>query len=153
MKVENLMTRSPRFCEPEHTLADAVGLMEQHDCGSLPVVAAGGRSNVLGMVTDRDICLAAYREGKALSEIPVRSAMTSEVRTIAVGDDVEEAERIMAEAQVRRLPVVDAAGELQGLVTLGQIARSRASEASEEVASTLASISMPTPGSNALPLY
>ena len=153
MKVESLMTKSPRFCEPAHTLADAVSLMEQHDCGSLPVVSPGGRSDVLGIITDRDVCLAAFREAKPLSEILVRDAMTSEVLTVEPDDDVEVAERVMADAQVRRLPVVGADGELQGLLTLGQIARSRASVDPESVGETLASISKPTPGSNALPLY
>jgi len=151
MKVENLMTKTPRFCEPEHTLADAASLMQQNDCGSLPVLAPSGRSEVLGMITDRDICMAAYREAKPLNEIPVRKAMSSQVRTVELDDDVETAERVMAEAQVRRLPVVDGDGQLQGLLTLGQIARARAEADAHGVAGTLASISQPTPGPNAIP--
>jgi len=150
MKVENLMTKAPRCCEPEHTLADAASLMEQNDCGSLPVVSPGGRSEVLGMITDRDICLAAYREARPLSEIAVRKVMSSKVATVEPKDDVETAERVMAEAQVRRLPVVDGDGQLQGLVTLGQIARARAQADARGVAGTLASISKPTPGPNAI---
>jgi CBS domain-containing protein len=150
MKVQALMTKEPRFCEPEHTLADAVSMMQANDCGSLPVLAPSGQSEVLGMITDRDICLAAFREAKALSEIPVHKAMTSEVRTIELDDDIETAERVMAEAQVRRLPVVDGNGHLHGLITLGQIARARADAEPREVAGTLASISKPTPGPNAL---
>jgi CBS domain-containing protein len=150
MKVETLMTKTPQCCGPDDSLAEAASKMEQYDCGSIPVVSAPDQADVVGMVTDRDICLAALHEAKPLGEIRVRKAMSGEVRTISSSAEVEEAERLMARAQVRRLPVVDGRNQLKGLITLGQIARARSATDAAAVAHTVASISTPTPGANAV---
>jgi len=126
-KVKELMTRAARACRPSDTLDDAVGAMLAADCGSLPVVAAKGRGDVVGVITDRDVCVAAHRLGKKLAEIQVQEAMSRGVITCGTEDDVTMAGEAMRRAKVRRLPVVDFEGRLQGMLTLGQLTRASGS--------------------------
>ena len=72
MKVAELMTRSVLAAHPQDSLARAAQMMWDHDCGALPVIDDSGR--VLGMITDRDVCMAAYTQGRPLAEIPVEIA-------------------------------------------------------------------------------
>ena len=157
MKVEQLMTREVGVVHPETSLNQAAQLMLERDCGALPVVPAPGVSDeegprdVVGMITDRDICMAAHRRGGNLNEIRVRDAMSGDVLSCAPDDDHSAAQRIMREARVRRVPVVQE-GRLRGILSLAQIARASATGGStevseEEVGSTLASICEPTSGS------
>jgi CBS domain-containing protein len=123
MKIEQLMTKSPMSCEPGHTLSRAAELMWTHGCRCLPVTAGDGSQQLVGLITDRDICMAAHLEGKNLSEIRVGDAMTNEVWACNPGDPLQEAEAIMREARVRFLPVVDGADQLLGLLSLADLAR------------------------------
>jgi CBS domain-containing protein len=111
--------------------------MWAHDCGSLPVVDAGGR--VVAMVTDRDICMAAYTQGKRLSSIHVATAMSKTVATCNAEDAPIAAERQMREKQVRRMPVVDNQHRLVGIVSLNDIVL-EPSLSVGEMAATLAAI-------------
>lgn len=121
MKVEALMTWDVHTCRPDDSLSRAAQLMWDHDCGSLPVIDDEGR--IVGMITDRDICMAAYTRGNALERIAVRSAMAQRVYTCQTSDTVREAESIMRAHSIRRLPVVDMQERLLGLVSLNDIAR------------------------------
>jgi CBS domain-containing protein len=123
MKIEQLMTRSPMSCQPSHSLSWAAEVMWSHDCRCLPVTASDGSQRVVGLITDRDICMAAHLKGKHLSEIRVGEAMTKEVWACNPGDPLQEAEAIMREARVRCLPVVDGTDELLGLLSLADLAR------------------------------
>jgi len=96
-------------------------LMWEHDCGCVPVVDSGG--HVIGMLTDRDVCMGAYTQGRPLAAIPVITAMSPDVFSCRPEDTVASAERLMWAKQVRRLPVTDDAGRLMGLITLNDIAR------------------------------
>jgi CBS domain-containing protein len=150
MKVEQLMTRSPATCEPDDRLHDAARVMWEQDCGCMPVVRKG-EMRPCGMITDRDICMAAYHQGRSLSEIRVRDAMAGSLYTCGPDDALEDAAQTMREMQVRRLPVVDALGNLVGIVSLADIAREAAPQpgsrrrgvSEKEVAGTLASIVRP----------
>jgi len=128
MRIEQLMTESPKICQSSDTLAEAVQIMCDHDCGCLPVTEEDGSQRVVGMITDRDICTAAALHGKPLREIRVEEAMTRKVRACNPGDALREAEAIMGETGVRRLPVVDEADQLLGLLSLADIAREAARE-------------------------
>lgn len=149
MRVAEIMTSEVSTCLEDDELAEVVRRMEQHDCGCLPVVANGTR--VVGVVTDRDICLVAGRTGKPLSELRVADAMTRPVRTCSADASLEEAEYVMREAQVRRLPVVDEGGALVGILALADLAREaeherklRHQEVSRiDIGDTLAAISRP----------
>jgi CBS domain-containing protein len=121
MKVDQVMTRNVMICRPEDTLNEATRKMWDHACGCLPVVDDSER--VLGILTDRDVAMAAYTQGKALHELMVRPAMSQDVAFCRLGDPLETAERTMQERQVRRLPVLGSEGRLAGIITLSDIAR------------------------------
>lgn len=123
MKIEQLMTTSPMTCRPSHSLSWVAEMMWNHDCGCVPVTAGNGSQRVVGLITDRDICMAAHLKGKYLSEIRVGEVMTKEVWACNPGDPLQEAEAIMREARVRCLPVVDETDELLGLLSLADLAR------------------------------
>jgi CBS domain-containing protein len=123
MKVQQIMTRVVRVCRPEDALNTASQMMWESDCGCIPVVSANGDGRVIGMLTDRDICMAAYTQGRRLMDIPAATAMSREVLTCSADDDLKQAEELMREKQVRRLPVVDEGGRLQGIISLNDIAR------------------------------
>jgi len=121
MRVGEIMTTGVNVCRDTDDLAEIACRMERLDCGCIPVTTDGGR--VIGIVTDRDICLAAGRSGKPLAELRVRDAMTKPVRTCSADASPAEAEYLMREAQVRRLPVVDDSGAVVGILSLGDLAR------------------------------
>src|SRR5262245_52107889 len=115
MKVEQLMSRTVKRCLATETLNRAAQLMWESDCGCVPVVDDDGRA--VGMITDRDVCMAAYTQGAPLASIGVASAMAHDLRSCRGSDTIVEAESIMRAAQVRRLPVVDAEGRVVGLLS------------------------------------
>ena len=121
MKVQMKMTTPARTCIPTDTLARAAQLMWESDCGSLPVVDVAGAP--IGMVTDRDICMAAYTQGERLDAISVRVAMSRSLYTCFMTDTLATAEATMRLHQVRRLPVIDDDGRLAGIVSLGDLVR------------------------------
>ncbi|MGE5178209.1 MAG: CBS domain-containing protein [Bacteroidota bacterium] len=120
MKVEQLMTRDVDCARPEDTLADAAMIMWRRDCGIVPVVdRTGGR--FLGVLTDRDICMATATKHCAPDALPVGDVMSRRALTCRSSDDIRVAMHRMAEGQVRRVPVVDAAGHLEGIVTVNDL--------------------------------
>jgi len=119
--VRDLMSASPQRCVPSHSLNDVARLMWEHDCGCVPVVDEFER--VVGILTDRDVCVGAYTQGKALAEIPVSSVCSTEVRTCKADDPIDRAQALMMHHQVRRLPVVSDDGCLIGVLSLSDIAQ------------------------------
>ena len=120
MLVRDLM-KPPQVCGPADSLDRAAQLLWEHDCGVLPVV--DDKRRVVGMITDRDICMAAYTQGRALSELPVSRAMAHAVVRCSPDHDVEAALHVMAEGQVHRLPVVDDNDRLLGILSLTDVVR------------------------------
>lgn len=148
MRVEEIMKRPVVSCSLDDTLNTAARLMWENDCGALPVLDEGGAA--VGMITDRDICMASYTQGCALAAIPVRTAMSRELFACRPGDPATEAERLMQKKQVRRLPVVDPEGRPVGIVSLNDLVREAARATSRktggaavDVLRTLASIGEP----------
>jgi len=149
MKVEQLMQRSVQTCRPDDTLARAVQLMWDHDCGAVVVVDEHGHA--AGMITDRDACMAAYTQGQPLGALAVASAMARTVQTCRPKDTLVDAAHLMQAAQVRRLPVVADGGAVVGILTLNDLAREAARElgkkqpkvAAADVAGTLAAVCAP----------
>ena len=123
MKVEQLMTKAVHACRPEDRLNEAARLMWEHDCGAVPVISSEGNGSVVGMITDRDLCMAAYFSGRRLSETSVGEVMSKEVRSCHAADSLSDAEAIMRAGKVRRLPVVDDANQLLGLLSIADLAR------------------------------
>jgi len=130
MKIEQLMTRPAVSCRIDQTAEEAACVMWEYDCGCVPIVRSGdeGADVLVGMITDRDICMAAYTQGRRLAEIPLVSAMASDLASCLPEDSVATALGIMETRQLHRLPVVDPEGRLIGIVSLSDLAQ----EASRE---------------------
>jgi CBS domain-containing protein len=129
MNVADIMTKDVAKCGPGDNLNRAAHLMWERRCGTLPVVDDNG--GVLGMLTDRDVCMAAYTQGRRLDDITVSTAMSYPVRACADTATIEEAEDLMMAHAVRRLAVLDEEGRLAGVVSIDDIARSAAAWNSE----------------------
>lgn len=120
MKVRHLMTSPAATCHPTDALSHAAQIMWECDCGAVPVIDADGKP--IAMITDRDICMAAYTQGRALHEATVWSAMSKHVVTCDLDESIATAEALMRGQQIRRLPVVDREGRIAGILSLNDIA-------------------------------
>ena len=121
MRVREVMTRSPQCCSVDQSANDAARIMWERDCGAVPVIDGAGI--VVGMVTDRDICIGAYFHGASLGDIPLTDIMSREVCACEEDADLNEAERAMRDSQVRRLPITDRTGRLVGILSLSDVAQ------------------------------
>jgi len=129
LKVEQVMARNIETCRADDSLDQVAQIMWEHDCGVVPVVVAGdGAARVVGMLTDRDLCMASYTQGRALKDIPVGSVVTQRVCSCRPSDTIAVALKVMKTNQLHRLPVVDQENRLVGLVSLADLAREAASE-------------------------
>ncbi len=119
MELKNVMTLNVEVISPDATLEEAAQKMQARDIGPLPV-CDGGR--LAGMLTDRDITVRATAEGRDPKTTKVREVMTTDVVCASEDQTVEEAARLMQEAQVRRLLVLNRDKQLVGIVSLGDLA-------------------------------
>jgi CBS domain-containing protein len=119
MNVSEIMTTDVQMIGPQETLQHAAQLMDQLDVGALPVCDG---LRLLGMVTDRDITVRGTAAGLAPAEALVCDVMTGGTEWCTEDQDTEEVMRVMGEAQVRRLPVINAEREVVGIVSLGDLA-------------------------------
>ena len=119
MKVADLMTSEVKACTTHDSLNAAARIMWDHDCGCAPVVDTHGK--LAGIVTDRDVCMAAYTQGVPLEKIPVVRVMSAKVISCGRADDIESAHHLMRTHEVHRLPVVDARGRLAGILSLSDL--------------------------------
>ena len=134
MKIREIMTTEVASAPPDTTLQELAAMMREEDVGAVPIVEDG---ELTGIVTDRDIVIRCIAEGKNPGEVSASDAISEGLETITPDTDVREASRIMAERQIRRLPVVED-GALVGMVSLGDVAVKHgdervAGEALEEV--------------------
>ena len=136
MQLKDIMTTDVEVVRPDSSIADAARKMRSHDIGSVPV--CDGR-RLLGMLTDRDITLRATAEGADPNKTLVRDCMTAELVYCFEDQSDDEAERIMQEKQIRRLPVLTREKELAGIIALGDLA-TRTKDI-EEVGRTLREVS------------
>jgi CBS domain-containing protein len=116
MKVREIMTEPPLTCAPDTSLAVAARLMKEADYGTLPVVDPRGR--LAGIVTDRDLCLTLAGTNRNALNILVHEAMTHDVVSARLDDDIGDTLAAMTKARVRRVPVCDDAGHLKGLLSI-----------------------------------
>jgi len=119
MKVQEIMTREVQCCAPDTNLAEAAKMMWDSDCGALPVLNVEGR--VLGVITDRDICMAVATKNRSAPDVTVWETVSGKIYTCNASDDVHTALDIIKRHQVRRLPVVDEDGVLQGMVSMNDL--------------------------------
>jgi CBS domain-containing protein len=116
MKIQEIMTCDVQCCAPDTNVAAAAKMMWDSDCGALPILNVQGQ--VMGMITDRDICMAVATKNKLASEITVWETSSGKAYTCRETDDIHRALDVMKRERVRRLPVVDEDGVLQGIVAM-----------------------------------
>jgi CBS domain-containing protein len=136
--VTDVMTRHVRTLSPTSTVAEAAKAMDEMNVGVIPVCEG---DKLLGMVTDRDIVVRAVAQGLD-GNTPLAKVMSTDVRTARETDDLDTVLADMASSQVRRLPVLDEAERLVGIISIGDIAVKGQDE--EEVGQSLADISSPS---------
>jgi CBS domain-containing protein len=138
MKVRDLMVKDVLTVRSNQTLGDAARALWGGDCGAVPI----------GMLTDRDICMAAWSRDRPLSEIPVSSVATGELQSCTEEAEIGDVEQLMRRKQIRRIPVLDSSQRVVGIVSLADIARSVGTQprsaisalSATEVTATLANI-------------
>ncbi len=121
MLTKHIMSQPVAVCQLSDNLEQAARLMWEDDCGAVPVVDSAGRA--VAMLTDRDICMAAYTQGKPLHQIGVSTAMSKSLQSCLPDDTLERAEQLMMEHQLRRIPVLDYDGHPLGILALNDLAR------------------------------
>jgi CBS domain-containing protein len=121
-KCSDVMTPDPVSCEPNDSVKKAAKIMKQHDVGALPVVESQASKRLLAVVTDRDLVIRVLAEDRNIEQAAVRDAMSSSPIFCRADDDVQKALQLMAERQLRRMPVVDQSGRLQGIIAQADIA-------------------------------
>lgn len=136
MKVADLMTHDPQPIGPDDSLQRAAELMDSLDVGILPVCDG---ERLVGLITDRDIVVRATAAGLAPDAVKVGDVMTADLRWAYDDEDVSEAERLMRDTQIRRLPVLNRQRRLVGMLSLGDLAAKGAAA----VGDTLDAISHP----------
>jgi len=119
MKVKDVMAKPPAYCSPQTNLAAAVEILWRQNCGILPIVDS--KEKVVGVVTDRDICVALGTRNRLPSDMTVSEVTSGKVIACKPDDDLRGALATMAEVKVRRLPVIDAVGKLQGILSIDDV--------------------------------
>ena len=143
MKVRDMMSRPVQTCRSNESLNQAAQKMWDADIGAVAVV--DDKDRVVGMVTDRDLCMAAYTQGRPLSEIVIAQIMSRHLVACGPDDSIGDALRLMKMHQIRRLPVLDAARHAVGMVSLSDLVRwpERPSRGEGELLDALAVVSQP----------
>ena len=119
MKVKEIMSSEVKSCLPETTLRAAAEMMQETNYGTLPVTTVDNK--VVGIITDRDICLALGSNQQLASQVKVNEVLSGKVFHCAPGDDVRDALKTMRKKKVRRLPVVNGSGILKGLLSIDDV--------------------------------
>lgn len=119
MKVKDVMMRTPASCEATTNLGAAVEILWNRNCGILPILNSQGK--VLGVVTDRDLCIAMGTRNQLPGDVTVGQVVSGKVFTCKPDDDIRDALNTMAREKVRRLPVINDAGQLEGILSMDDI--------------------------------
>jgi len=143
MKVKLMMTKDPKYCVPSDTAQRAATIMREEHAGIVPVVDDAQSRKIVGVVTDRDLCMNVVAEGLDPKAIPVEQCMTTKVVSCTSNDSVDRVTELMRENQIRRVPVVDEQHELVGIVALADVVE-RATPKATQTHETLKKVSAPT---------
>jgi len=122
MKVEEVMTLDPVCCIRSDTAKQAAVLMEELNIGVLPIVDEADRAHLIGIITDRDLCMAVVATGQDAKEISVGDCMTESPISCRPTDDVDKVFAMMQHNQLRRIPVVSANDQIEGIVSIADLA-------------------------------
>lgn len=128
MQVREAMNKDIKVISPDTPIVEVARQMRDGDFGVMPVCEG---EKILGMVTDRDIAVRVVADGKDVTNLMVREVMTPEVLTCNENDSLESVAELMADRQIRRLPVVDASQKLVGIISVGDLAIVNQDQASE----------------------
>ena len=131
MKVRDMMHKGVTCVSPDTAIDAVAKKMRELDVGAIPIAANG---NLVGMITDRDITIRCVAGNEAMSKIKAKDVMTSGVVYCRDNEDVEDAVRIMEGKQIRRLPVLDEAMRMVGMVSLGDVSHALPRDITGEVA-------------------
>lgn len=123
MVVEQIMTHNVATCTPDASLRQVAQMMIDYDCGEIPVVESPTSRHIVGVITDRDIAVRAVAKGLGPEETVAKDCMTSKVYTVTPNTPIEECMDVMEDEQVRRVPVVDSAGNICGIVAQADLAK------------------------------
>jgi len=127
MKVEQIMSESPACCTRDDFVQVAASIMERLDTGIVPVIeTVASPSKLIGVVTDRDLCLRVLAEGRDPNHVRVGEVMSTKLATCKPSESVDQALAHMRSAQVRRLPVVNHEFDVVGMLSLGDVVRHKA---------------------------
>jgi CBS domain-containing protein len=118
MKIREVMTTDIRSAELDTTIEEIASIMRDEDVGAVPILEDG---ELRGIITDRDIVVRCIAEGRDPADTTVEDILSEDIKTVSPNHDTGEATRLMAELQIRRLPVVDK-GRLVGMVSIGDLA-------------------------------
>ncbi len=145
MKVEKIMTTDVGVCLLEDTLTKAAEIMRQKDCGVVLVIDA--ENKVVGIITDRDICIAAAARKQSISQIKVKELTGGKVVCCSADDKIEDALKKMRKNQLKRLPVISKDGNLAGILSVTDVLISarKDKKLKKKVYSTLIAIFQPRP--------
>lgn len=143
MKVKHVMTKDPLCCVPSDTAQHVAGLMREAGAGAIPVVESQERRKLVGIVTDRDLCMGVVAEGREPEATAVAECMTIKVVSCAATDSIQKATELMRENQIRRVAVIDPEGCLQGIVALADVVE-RGEVKAAETDATLKKVSEPS---------
>lgn len=122
MIVKDIMSYNPAVCLTSTSLSDVARLMVRHECGEIPVVKSQTSKEVIGVVTDRDICCRAIAADKNPQSTPAGDCMSSPVFTVSADAELSKAIKVFEEKEVRRLPVVDKNNHCVGVLSLADLA-------------------------------
>lgn len=142
MKVREVMTANPVCCVSTDTAQKAAQVLRDQHVGSLPVTRDQQSRQLVGMITDRDICCSVVADGLDPKSTPIAKYISGDLRTCREDDDLDKCEQAMQEHQVRRIPVVDDQGRCVGIVSQADLALK---DKPEKVSRTVAEISKPGP--------
>jgi len=143
MRIRHVMTKDPKACAPSDSAQQAARIMRDEDAGIVPVVESAESRKIVGVVTDRDLCMLVVADACDASATKVETCMTTKVVTCSPDDAVERVTQLMRENQIRRIPVINAERELVGIVALADIVE-RAEVKPTQTAETLKCVSAPT---------
>lgn len=141
MKVREVMTPNPVCCVPGDSAQKVATMLRDQDVGSIPVVVDQQSHKLLGMITDRDLCLKIIAEGLNPKTTTIERSITLNPVVCRDGENLENCEKAMQEHQVRRIPIVDAENRCIGIVAQADVALR---EQPERVSKTVAEISKPS---------
>ena len=144
----DVMTRDPLYCLPSDTVDKVAQLMERANIGAVPVLASHETKHLVGIVTDRDLALNVVAQGGDNRQVRVEAVLTPNPWVCHPGDSIEDAADIMAQEQIRRLPVVDDEGRIVGIIAQADIA-TRTNDY-QQTAEVVEQISQPSNGSQLL---